>query len=554
MALTKITKTGIGSGAVDGASIEADSITQTKIADGAIENEHLNTLVVTGLTELAEGRADGDFLIVYDSSTGSLKKIQGQNLGVLSPTISSISPTNVLTGDGTGNQSFVITGTNFAVGTTSVLLKSDGTEVAFSTLVRDSATQLTGTLAKSSLANADEPYDIKVTSNGLSTTLADQVNIDAQPAFVTASGSLGTILNGDRASTTFELEAGDPESAGPVGFFVASGSLPAGSTFVSNGDGTATIATFNEVASNTTSSFVVEAYDAASNVSTRSFSITVNAPVSTSFTSSGTFSVPSGITAVDVLVVGGGGGGGGNVGAGGGAGGLVFRPGFPVTPGGSVSVTIGDGRNSGPGDGQTGEDSVFGTLTAKGGGGGGGPAQIGLNGGSGGGGGNNTGNPPIGAGGQGIQATQPGDSGTYGFGNAGGRGDLRSAIFGGTTASSGGGGGAGASGPSGSNGSDPGPTSGSGNGGIGKAYTIADGTTPVYYAGGGGGGKGNPHGGLSNPNTDKRGTGGQGGGGDGTMQDFRGSTAGQNNKGGGGGGGSQGAGNAGGTGVVIVRY
>ena len=281
MALTKITKTGIGSGAVDGASIEADSITQTKIADGAIENEHLNTLVVTGLTELAEGRADGDFLIVYDSSTGSLKKIQGQNLGVLSPTISSISPTNVLTGDGTGNQSFVITGTNFAVGTTSVLLKSDGTEVAFSTLVRDSATQLTGTLAKSSLANADEPYDIKVTSNGLSTTLADQVNIDAQPAFVTASGSLGTILNGDRASTTFELEAGDPESAGPVGFFVASGSLPAGSTFVSNGDGTATIATFNEVASNTTSTFEVEAYDAASNVSTRSFSITVNAPVST---------------------------------------------------------------------------------------------------------------------------------------------------------------------------------------------------------------------------------------------------------------------------------
>jgi hypothetical protein len=61
--------------------------------------------------------------------------------------------------------------------------------------------------------------------------------------------------------------------------------------------------------SNTTSNFTVRAADVASNVSTREFSITVNAPVSESFTSSGTFSVPAGVTAVDVLVVAGGGGG-----------------------------------------------------------------------------------------------------------------------------------------------------------------------------------------------------------------------------------------------------
>jgi hypothetical protein len=44
-----------------------------------------------------------------------------------------------------------------------------------------------------------------------------------------------------------------------------------------------------------------------------------------------------------------------------------------------------------------------------------------------------------------------------------------------------------------------------GDGGIGRAYTIADGTTPVYYAGGGGGGGGNTTSGV----------GGQGGGGTG---------------------------------------
>jgi hypothetical protein len=77
----------------------------------------------------------------------------------------------------------------------------------------------------------------------------------------------------------------------------------------------------------------------------RSFSITVNAPQSESFTSSGTFSVPSGINSVEVLVVAGGGGGGGQVGGGGGAGGLIFIPGYPVTPGGTVSVTVGCGSS-----------------------------------------------------------------------------------------------------------------------------------------------------------------------------------------------------------------
>jgi hypothetical protein len=86
--------------------------------------------------------------------------------------------------------------------------------------------------------------------------------------------------------------------------------------------------------------------------------------------------VPSGITSVDVLVVAGGGSGGKQHGGGGGSGGLVFKPGFAVTPGGTVSVTVGDGGAGAPfpftPDTQprapAGQDSVFGTLTAKGGG------------------------------------------------------------------------------------------------------------------------------------------------------------------------------------------
>jgi hypothetical protein len=71
-------------------------------------------------------------------------------------------------------------------------------------------------------------------------------------------------------------------------------------------------------------------------------------------------------------------------GGGGGAGGLIFMPDYPVTPGGTVSVTVGCGGRrwtwSSPNLSPTnlvkpGQDSVFGTLTAKGGGGGGAAAS-----------------------------------------------------------------------------------------------------------------------------------------------------------------------------------
>ena len=508
----------------------------TKIRQSSLDNS-----VVTGLTELGEARADGDFVLVYDSSSGGLKKIQASNLGAIAPKISSVSPTNAVSGDGTGNHTFTITGLNFAVGTTAKLVNTSGTDIAFDTLTRNSATQLTGVIAKSSLPGSGEPYDVSVTANQITVTLADQINIDQSPVYATSAGTLGTLLNGQRGNT-LEIIATDPESAGNVTFELQSGSLPAGATGATvneNGVSKFRISGFSEVGSDTTSNFVLRAVDAASNTTSRAFAITVNAPVSQSFNSSGTFSVPSGLTAVDVLVIAGGAGGAPNPGTetvgGGGAGGLIFMPNSPVTPGGSVSVTVG----SGGGVGQNGQDSAFGTLTAKGGGTGGlqpQPDSAGRPGGSGGGGGRGDygSNGP----GQATQPTQPGNSGAYGFGNPGGQ-SLGQTGIGGA-----GGGGAGGSGNN-SFGSQP---HGGGVGGAGKSYTIADGTTPVGYAGGGSGNRGGQVQGRD-PQF--------GGGTITTSQDFgpisdaisQGSVAGTANRGGGG---SFQA--AGGKGVVIVRY
>src|SRR6056300_1074799 len=294
-------------------SITTDAITEAKVADAAIENEHLNNNAIIGQTELAESASSNDILLVYDASAGTLKKILASNVGTQAVTLYSVSPTNALSGDGTGNHTFTITGTNLT-GASAVLVTDSGSEINFDSVTVDSATQITAVIAKSSLSNANEPYDVKVYgSNGLTAVLRDQINVDASPTFVTASGSLGTQTGGTAGS--FSVNATDPESAGNVTFELQSGSLPPGFSITNSAadGGTAVISgTTGDLANDTTYNFTLRAVDAASNVSSRAFSITVNhVTIGETFTSSGTFSVPSGVTVVDVLVVGGGGRGSG---------------------------------------------------------------------------------------------------------------------------------------------------------------------------------------------------------------------------------------------------
>lgn len=75
--------------------------------------------------------------------------------------------------------------------------------------------------------------------------------------------------------------------------------------------------------------------------------IAFGAPQFQKFTASGTFTIPAGVTAVKVTVVGGGGAGGGasvsNTGAGGGSGGLAIKWLTGLTPGNTLAVTIGAG-------------------------------------------------------------------------------------------------------------------------------------------------------------------------------------------------------------------
>jgi hypothetical protein len=249
--------------------------------------------------------------------------------------------------------------------------------------------------------------------------------------------------------------------------------------------------------------------------------VNINAGVVKSFTTTGTTSwtAPTDVSQVEVLVVAGGGGGGhGSSSGGGGGGGVIYNTQYPVTPGQTYTVTVGAGGAGTSGSvGGSGGNSIFGNLTAIGGGG------AGAAGGSGGG--------------------APNSStyaGTAGQGFAGGQGYVDGSAY----YRDGGGGGAG--GVGGNSSTNSGSAGNGGAGGVGLQFGISG--TPTYYAGGGGGAgwtrAGPPH---VTP-----GTGGLGGGGAGSLYNIDTPTAGTANTGGGGGASNNGA--AGGSGIVLIRY
>lgn len=73
---------------------EAQAI--SNVADGTITNSKLANSAITGQTELATTAADDDLLLIYDTSVGTLKKIQKSNIA----TTLTYSTNANLTGDG----------------------------------------------------------------------------------------------------------------------------------------------------------------------------------------------------------------------------------------------------------------------------------------------------------------------------------------------------------------------------------------------------------------------------------------------------------------------
>lgn len=512
------------------------------IADFKFEN-----IVDTGTegTKVASGttaqRGSTQGQIRFNTTTGLAEYYDGTSFKSIdsAPTVTSISPTDLESSNLPAN--ITITGVNFGTSVNVKFIDVNGTEISSPTVTRNSSTQVTAQVPNT-VTSANEPFDIQVinTSSNLAGSLADALNIDASPVFGVASGSLGTLSDIDRAGSNLTSITASDDEGDTVTFSVTSGSIPTGLTLNSNGTFSGTA---DAVGSNTTSTFTVTANDG-TNTSTRQYSITVNAPVIEVFNSNGTWNVPTGITAVQILVVAGGGAGGttvgvgggaNNRGAGGGAGGLIFIPSWNVTGASSYAIVIGNGGSVSSGNSTSGSDStvIGGSKTLRAlGGGHGGFSDSTNNAESGGSGGSNW--YPTYTGKAGTQPANTSDGvNTYnstGYGNAGGN-SSSSAPYGG------GGGGATSRGQHYNEGQQ------GGTGFDGTSYGLSSYGESGYFASGG---TSATYGGS---NTSTRIGGGGAGYNNSTNIPSNSSANGQANTGGGGG-----SGGNGGSGVVIIKF
>ena len=213
----------------------------TKVASGTTAQRGTTTgqWRYNSTTNFFEGRAaSGDFLSLEPT-----------------PTVASVDVTEVDSQAG-GNQTIVITGTNFTSGAVAAFIGSSANFNASTTTV-DSATQITAVAPKSSFLNAQEPYKVKVTSaTGIAGTSATGlINVDTSPTWSTASGQIGgSVVEGISASTTVSATDVDGDT---IAYSVQSGSLPSGLSL--NSSSGVISGTPSSVSSDTTSSFTLRA-------------------------------------------------------------------------------------------------------------------------------------------------------------------------------------------------------------------------------------------------------------------------------------------------------
>ena len=243
------------------------------------------TKVASGTTA-QRGSTQGQ--IRFNSTTGLAEYYTGSSFKSIdvAPTISSLDVTEVDSQAG-GNQTIVITGTNFSSGATVSFTGANGTNFNASTVTVNSETQITAVAPKSSFLNAQEPYGVKISNvSGLSGSISSQINVDTSPSWSTASGTLATI--NDNATGTHATVSASDSDGDTVAYSVQSGDI--GGMSVNSSTGAITGDPTN-VSSATTRTFTLRA-TANSKTVDRSFNIIVN-PVPDGLSSAGATANPT---------------------------------------------------------------------------------------------------------------------------------------------------------------------------------------------------------------------------------------------------------------------
>ena len=395
--------------AIDGASAGQSGTANTGGGGGAgaaCNSRGGMNLGYDGVSQRTAGGVGGSGVVIVKFTVPTLATPSTPDL--IADSDMGISQTDNYTNDTTPT----FTGTATA-GSTIQLQIGSGTPIVYantgSTCLTNSSgvwTCTTGTLGTFLLSNSFRAvstlnFGTSTTSSALVMTIIS--GSFSEPGTISRTNGSGTLGNGETASLRFQTSRPIygftfddlTVSGGTISNFVEVNARDFTATFtpLANASGTASISVgANKVAdqagnSHTGSATFTIAYDTFASCSPGSSSsggFTILTFTSTS-TSTCNWTVPSGVSSADVLVVGGGGGGAGTYstgvaasGGGGGGGGAYLASAVPLTPSAKLQIRVGSGGTGGittsnrPGsEGSQGGDSAFGTLTAGGGGGGG---------------------------------------------------------------------------------------------------------------------------------------------------------------------------------------
>ena len=243
----------------------------TNIVDAGTEG----TKVASGTTA-QRGSTTGQWR--FNSTTGNFEGRNANNFVALeaTPTISSVDDGEVDSAAG-GNQTIVVTGNNFSSGGTITFV---GTSAEFnaSTTTFNSVTQVTAVAPKSSFLNAQEPYKVKFTSSGglSGTSASGLISVDNAPTWTTSAGNIGNVYETKTANITVAATDTDGDT---ISYSVSSGSLPTGLSI--NSSTGAITGTAPSVSGDTTSTFDLRA-TANSKTVDRTFNIIVKEALGTS--------------------------------------------------------------------------------------------------------------------------------------------------------------------------------------------------------------------------------------------------------------------------------
>ena len=197
----------------------------------------------------------------YSGSSGGWVQWAGA-----APTITGINPTTAPQ----AGTSITATGVNFQPGSIIKLIGTNSVVYTATATNYISTTEVSFTTPE--LLVEFEPYDVKlILPAGGFHVLTDALDAGGVPAWTTAAGSLGTISHA-ATGTHFTLAATDPDGGAITYAETTSVLTTAGLTL--NSDGTIT-GDPTDVTSSTVYSFDVTATDPGNNVTSRSFSITV---------------------------------------------------------------------------------------------------------------------------------------------------------------------------------------------------------------------------------------------------------------------------------------